>query len=57
LAPTGSYPKEDVRVFSLIEIVLRLGAGQNQFGFGTAPREGGCRFQLDGTVACGLRCG
>src|SRR5436190_19613608 len=44
------------RITSRAVLLLRQ-SGQNQFGFGTAPREGGCRRQLDGAVTRGLRCG
>src|ERR1700730_7734868 len=44
------------RITSRAVLLLRQ-SGQNQFGFGAAPREGGCRRQLDGAVTCGLRCG
>ena len=37
-------------------VVLMRQSGQNQFGFGTAPREGDCRRQLDSAVAWLVRC-
>src|SRR5947207_14922858 len=42
-------------------VTWRVGAllgqsGQNPFGFGTAPRDGDCRRQLDSAVTRGLRC-
>src|SRR3984957_17701237 len=47
----------DQRRITSRAVLLRRQSGQNQFGFGTAPREGGCRRQLDGAVTCRLRCG
>src|SRR6202043_2593468 len=47
----------DQRRITSRAVLLRRQSGQNQFGFGTAPLEGGCRRQLDGAVTCGLRCG
>ena len=44
------------RVTSRVVLLLRQ-SGQNQFGFGTAPREGDCRRQLDSAVTSICRCG
>src|SRR5947209_5771753 len=44
------------RVTSRAVVLLRQ-SGQNQFGFGAAPREGDCRPQLDSVVTSICRCG
>src|SRR5271155_5591224 len=44
------------RITSRAVLLLRQ-SGQNQFGFGTAPRKGDCSRQLDSAVARGLRSG
>src|SRR5207248_7640019 len=44
------------RVTSRVVLLLRQ-SGQNQFGFGTAPRDGDCRRQLDSVVTSICRCG
>src|SRR5271169_2286591 len=47
----------DQRRITSRAVVLLRQPGQNQFSFGTAPREGGGRRQFDSAVARGLRCG
>src|SRR5436190_1765173 len=53
---TPARNRSDQRRITPRAAVLLRKSGQNQNGFGAAPREGDCRRQLDGAVAWLVRC-